>query len=769
MRVTNRMLAYTSMRDMQTSLQKLEKYQKELSSGRKINAPSDDPVGTSKALTYRTTLNKIEQYQKNISDAKEIGALGDSNLGDINNLIAHMREIAVRGASSTLSATEKKALSKEVEETIGHIVRLGNASDGNKYIFAGTKNADKPFSIKNGVVYYEGNQESIISQLDEGVQDAVSLPGSELIMSDVTAKTKVANIKKPLNTLSLYPPLQAGSFYVNGAKIDIDPSADSLLDVANRITHTPDAYAYAEVTSDNQIKITSLKADGKFDISAGDSNFVFAMGLVPHIKGDQIASKNAPLTLLSNFNNDSYNLLNGDVQLKRLNNGSGITIPPPANSFTITDSDGDSISVDLSSLDENSTLSDFQSAVDNAVANASPNFNVDRIYVQYKDDSIVLRPSSDQITISEGAGSTASELGIAGITGTRNVPAVGSGLSPDLGIPVDKKITKLRDFFNGGGISMPLGTITLADGSGNSIDVDLSSLSGNSTIEDIENKINQSIISAKNDNSDPNYPTTMDFSHIDISLDWDMLHITVPNGQVNISDSSGTTATDLGMATGGLVSDYHSNLALDPQMRGLSITKILDDQTELNSIIDLNGVHTVGDLIDKINNNAYTDDGKALNIKAFLSEDGTSIELFSTSNDGKILTSDFEDKGASLLKIDKEADKNENVGILDTLYRLKEYLNDDNSDAASKAIEFVDTAQTKLLDGRSKLGARLNRAEMIENRLLKSTGEITKLLSETEDIDFEKVVVDYSMAQQIYESTLRAAAKSMPMSLVNFL
>ena len=68
MRVTNKMMTDNFLRNLQTNLKRLDKIDNQLSTGKSIRFPSDDPLRAANSLKYRTDLQKISQYKKNIDD-----------------------------------------------------------------------------------------------------------------------------------------------------------------------------------------------------------------------------------------------------------------------------------------------------------------------------------------------------------------------------------------------------------------------------------------------------------------------------------------------------------------------------------------------------------------------------------------------------------------------------------------------------------------------------------------------------------------------------
>ena len=70
MRVTNQMVTSSSLRNMQKSMQRVSKLNQQVTTHKKISAPSEDPVIAIRALKLRTTVDQLDQYKsKNIKDA----------------------------------------------------------------------------------------------------------------------------------------------------------------------------------------------------------------------------------------------------------------------------------------------------------------------------------------------------------------------------------------------------------------------------------------------------------------------------------------------------------------------------------------------------------------------------------------------------------------------------------------------------------------------------------------------------------------------------
>src|SRR4051812_6776578 len=100
-RVTQGMLNNQLLRNINSNLTRINNHQNELSTGRKINKPSDDPVGISFSLRYRSEVSATEQYESNVDAAISWLDYTDDALGQANSVIQRARDLAVQGANGT--------------------------------------------------------------------------------------------------------------------------------------------------------------------------------------------------------------------------------------------------------------------------------------------------------------------------------------------------------------------------------------------------------------------------------------------------------------------------------------------------------------------------------------------------------------------------------------------------------------------------------------------------------------------------------------------
>jgi len=120
--------------------------QTELSTGKKIHRPSDDPVGITQVLKYKTDIRETEQYGKNINDALGWLEVSESSLTNIKDILQRVRELTVQAANDTNTTEDTQKMKVEVEELTNEILVAGNATSAGRYLFAGLETNKRLFN-----------------------------------------------------------------------------------------------------------------------------------------------------------------------------------------------------------------------------------------------------------------------------------------------------------------------------------------------------------------------------------------------------------------------------------------------------------------------------------------------------------------------------------------------------------------------------------------------------------------------------------------------
>lgn len=145
MRITHNMIGAHLINAIQLNLEGLVRGQERMSTGKKVNRPSDDPSGTSQIMSVMSDLDSTRQYLRNVDDGLSWLNQADAAMGNATSLLQQARQIAVQGANGTLTEEDMKLLAKQVDNFIDGMIDVGNSSVGGKYIFARENISDPPF------------------------------------------------------------------------------------------------------------------------------------------------------------------------------------------------------------------------------------------------------------------------------------------------------------------------------------------------------------------------------------------------------------------------------------------------------------------------------------------------------------------------------------------------------------------------------------------------------------------------------------------------
>lgn len=149
MRITTKMMQNTSLRNLNINKALQEKLTNQMSTGKKITRPSDDPVIAIRSLKLNSSLDKIDQYyEKNASDADSWIGLTLSSLSAVNDILTNdVRTNIISANNNYKEAEDRKAIIKNLQQAIEEIYSIGNTDSAGRTIFTGYR-TDMPLSLK---------------------------------------------------------------------------------------------------------------------------------------------------------------------------------------------------------------------------------------------------------------------------------------------------------------------------------------------------------------------------------------------------------------------------------------------------------------------------------------------------------------------------------------------------------------------------------------------------------------------------------------------
>jgi flagellar hook-associated protein 3 FlgL len=179
-RITNSMISRSVLADLNDISNRLSKTQQRMSSGKQITRPSDDPYGTSRALTLRADVAGTQQYQRNVGEATAWQSVTDSALAKITEAVQRARDLTVQGASDAAGQAARNAAAAEIDQLIESVKQEGNASYGGRYVFSGTATGTAPYAV-GGADTYLGDTAVVAREIGPGVSVQVNVIGQSLL------------------------------------------------------------------------------------------------------------------------------------------------------------------------------------------------------------------------------------------------------------------------------------------------------------------------------------------------------------------------------------------------------------------------------------------------------------------------------------------------------------------------------------------------------------------------------------------------------------
>jgi len=189
MRITTAMLYRTGLFELGATRQRLAALQEQASTGRRINRPSDDPVGVRAASILKDGIAQTKRYQRTVDLARSRISTTEQALASSTDVMIRAREIAIQGANGSQSAESRKALASEVESLFDQLFRDANARvpGGGGYVFGGIASENQPFdrpgwtgwdaATPSPTVDFVGDSSQIKVDIDQGVEVPVTLDG----------------------------------------------------------------------------------------------------------------------------------------------------------------------------------------------------------------------------------------------------------------------------------------------------------------------------------------------------------------------------------------------------------------------------------------------------------------------------------------------------------------------------------------------------------------------------------------------------------------
>jgi flagellar hook-associated protein 3 FlgL len=441
--------------------QQLLQVQNELSTGKRVNVPSDDPGAAAIIQQLQKTLEQRQSFSSNIQQGSDQLGEADSTLGDLTDLLRQAQTLASANVGSDVTADQRSSASAVAQSIYSQILDIGNKQYEGVYLFGGDRSTAAPFEDDNGAVKYVGSPTVLDNQYDENSTLSFMVDGENVFGALSTRVQGTVDLSPNLETTTRLIDVKGattdgvhlGSIALSDGTttktIDLS-KADTVGDVVDLINNAGVGTITASVTGQG-ITLNAGAADNISVNEVGGGNTAADLGILTptaggagvNVTGASLQPQITELTAMSDL-----------AAGAGIDQASGLQITNGTKSATI----------DLSGA---TTVQDMLNDINGADVGVRAEINSAGTGI-----NILNEMQGTNLTIGENGGTTATDLGI-------------RSYGPN---------SQLSELNNGQGVRTVAGAdFTVTDSAGVSFDVDL----GNEqTVQDVIDNINNSATAA---------------------------------------------------------------------------------------------------------------------------------------------------------------------------------------------------------------------------------------------------------------------------------
>jgi flagellin-like hook-associated protein FlgL len=585
--------------------------QNQVSTGRRLQLPSDDAPSALRAINLQRLLDRKGQIRTNLQGSTLYLSDTESRLGDVSDMLISLRGEALGVAGTLATDAERRTVVQSIDEALGELVNLANSKSLGRYLFAGSRSQDQPYRFNGQYVEFLGNEGTLRSYVDLERLFETNLSGSEVFGGISTAVQGSVDLDPHTSAETLVSTINGGAGIGSNPAITISintglATESAVVDLSGAVTlgdvaRLIEAGAPAEVTVNVTGTGLVLTSDDGFPVSVAE----VAQGRTARELG-----------ILSDPDVPATDTITGDdlnpavLKTTRLNDllgtqAQGGVDPTGANNAI-------RLTAALNGDDFNDVTVIFE---DLAVAGAE--------VANYDSGTNTLR-----VQIESGASTAAQVAAAINTEGTFTAAAdyhdatsstqIGSG-AIDLGGAPDMSFANVTSGGSGEILDTASGLI-LTNG-GESVTLDISDAQ---TVEDLLNLINGAGLGL--------------LAEINADRDGINVRSRLSGADLTIGENGGTTATQLGIRT------YTGETKLEALNRGLGVPTTADleelDTSKLdtlditarngtNFVVDVSSAASLQEIVDLINGAPANTPPTA--VLARLTANGNGIELIDLS------------------------------------------------------------------------------------------------------------------------------------------
>jgi flagellar hook-associated protein 3 FlgL len=188
-RITNNMLSRSVLSDLNDIAAKQAQTRREMSSGKAITKPSDDPYAAGRAISLRSDLAGIKQHERNVQEAQGWMTVTSTALSQITDMAQTARQLVVQGSTDTLPQESRNAIADQIDQLIAGMKQEANATYDGRYVLGGNRTNVRPYDSTENKTdpliptndAYAGDTANQLREIGPGVTMVVNVHGDEVL------------------------------------------------------------------------------------------------------------------------------------------------------------------------------------------------------------------------------------------------------------------------------------------------------------------------------------------------------------------------------------------------------------------------------------------------------------------------------------------------------------------------------------------------------------------------------------------------------------
>lgn len=185
MRVSSSQTATLMVQCLQNNYAEYSEVAEQMSTGLRVNSPSDDTVSYTRLQSLSSQQAKITQYQENIETAESMLSASETQFSSMSDVMSELRQLAVQAGNGTYDSDDLASIAEEMQSLLDTMVDLANATDSDgTYLFSGSNSDDAAITVDSSGNYtYLGDDSQLSVVVSEGVTVAATDNLSDIFFS----------------------------------------------------------------------------------------------------------------------------------------------------------------------------------------------------------------------------------------------------------------------------------------------------------------------------------------------------------------------------------------------------------------------------------------------------------------------------------------------------------------------------------------------------------------------------------------------------------